>query len=163
MIIERKIHGVIRRIEIPKKTCPDCGVTFDPRTPASKRCPSCQATYAERLKARRAAERKADKMAKIRAKCDRINDKKERAAAEAAQQETVPQHPCPYCGHMTNHPYCNSCHREGFDNVHRMFGYTNGWDSKPRKRVKIASGWRGHGVGGNICRCCDVSCFNPIV
>lgn len=57
---------------------------------------------------------------------------------------------CPYCGRKTsaNSTYCTKCVKEGFDEVHKMFGKTNGWNQRPIRVTVIRNGWRGRAVSG---------------
>ena len=57
---------------------------------------------------------------------------------------------CKYCGKVipTSRDYCRTCVTEGFNNVHAMFGITNEWDKRDRKKVAIEPGWRGQKVIG---------------
>lgn len=61
---------------------------------------------------------------------------------------------CMYCGRPTrgsNHRYCTRCLSEGFSDLHRATGKTNGWDKKAKPKVYVESGWRGSPcIGGNI-------------
>lgn len=59
-------------------------------------------------------------------------------------------HKCPYCGSPTIYFYCSDCTSARFDEVHRMFGITNGWDKKKHDRVEVVSGWRGRKVVGGF-------------
>jgi len=141
--IKKKIGDKVIIVRLHECKFRDCGKVFQPRSSAQKRCPDCQAKHAEQVKAA-AKERARDaKLAKIRAKCDRIND----ANAEAVALAEGKAHECPFCGKITKTAYCEYCHRQGFDNVHKMFGTTNGWDRR-KKQNKIVSGWRGRAVIG---------------
>lgn len=128
----------------PKETkCPKCGNAYLMKSGAAKLCPDCAKA---RIKAQQAgyyARRQAEKMAKIRAKSDRIREKN-----HPSNPETGEKHPCPYCGHMTKSVYCASCNYQGFDNVHLMFGITNGLDRKTKKREPVVFGWRGRECAG---------------
>lgn len=66
-----------------------------------------------------------------------------------------PKHHCPYCGKMTESLYCRNCQIEGWSEVHKMFGSTNGWDKKKVEKVdgggrsgrrKKVNGWWECGV-----------------
>ena len=123
----------------PKETkCPKCGKAYWMNSGAAKLCPDCTSEQRKAYQREYYRKLKAEKMAKIRAKSDRIREKN-----HPSNQNTVKKHPCPYCGKMTRTAYCASCHFQGFDNVHQMFGTTNGWDRKAAKRVPVVSGWRG--------------------
>ena len=56
-----------------------------------------------------------------------------------------PKHHCPYCGRMTEGRYCRNCQIEGWSEVHKMFGSTNGWDKREKEKGKRksekVSGW----------------------
>lgn len=56
---------------------------------------------------------------------------------------------CKFCGKLTTiGDFCRNCKNEGFDNVFRLTGRSNGWDRVKRKRISVVSGWRGqHCVG----------------
>lgn len=47
-----------------------------------------------------------------------------------------PKHHCPYCGKMTVGAYCQHCQNEGWSEVHKMFGCTNGWDKSGEARAR---------------------------
>lgn len=63
---------------------------------------------------------------------------------------------CAYCGAILisqNGKYCTRCLLEGFCEIHKETGRTNGWDKKVRDVVKVSEpGWRGQkcfgGLGG---------------
>ena len=136
MIDEAKVLKMWKNYKL--KTCPDCGQTFAPTSGNKTRCDACAK---KRIKAKQAeyyVHRQAAKLAKILAKSDRIREKN-----HPSNPDTGKKHPCPYCGKMTRTAYCASCHFQGFDNVHQMFGTTNGWDRKAAKRVPVVSGWCG--------------------
>jgi len=59
-------------------------------------------------------------------------------------------HPCPFCGKPTRRQYCYECTREGYDNIHRTTGRTNGWNTRrgDAPKVKVAGGWRGQPCAG---------------
>ena len=118
--------------EYREKTCKGCGKAFVPKSGRQERCPDCAKARIKEQQAMHYERKRAAKLERIRAKSDRIREK----------------HPCPYCGHMTKRDYCASCHFQGFDNVHRMFGITNGWNRKAAKRVPVQSGWRGRACVG---------------
>lgn len=123
----------------PKETkCPKCGKAYLMKSGAAKLCPDCAKARIKAQQAMYYERKRAAKLERIRAKSDRICEKN-----HPSNPETGKKHPCPYCGHMTKRVYCASCHFQGFDNVHRMFGITNGWDRKAAKRVPVVSGWRG--------------------
>ena len=114
-----------------KRKCKECGAEFNSDRNTSVRCPACQKERIRNLK----------------------NAARRRKAAEArkvAKAGTL----CPYCGKPVLHGvYCNACVENGFDKVHEMFGSTNGWDTKDKKRTPrahIKFGNRGVIPGGAI-------------
>lgn len=123
--------------------CVDCGAEIMRRSAVVKRCVACQTKRNEAKRAEYRVRQHEEKLAKIRAKSDRIREKN-----HPSNPDTGTNHPCPYCGKVTRTRYCKCCHSQGFDNVHIVFGTTNGWDRKAAKRVPIVSGWRGtHCIG----------------
>ena len=122
----------------PKETkCPKCGNPYWMQSGAQKLCPDCASEQRKAYQREYYRKQKAKIMAKIRAKSDRIREKN-----HPSNPDTGRKHPCPYCGHTTRTAYCASCHYQGFDNVHRMFGITNGWDRRKKQNL-IVPGWRG--------------------
>jgi len=106
--------------------CVECGAEFNRRLETTIRCPRCS---------KRLSKKK--------------NREKKKAELEALKK--LPPKVCPFCGkkfHSRAEEYCRTCLEEGFNNVHKMFGSTNGWDRKARKPVEIKDGWRGNGVVG---------------
>ena len=57
---------------------------------------------------------------------------------------------CRFCGETVKPgmKLCKTCLREKYSEVNLMFGTTNGWDRKPREKVKVENGWRGRMVVG---------------
>ena len=70
------------------------------------------------------------------------------AKPEAKKPDKKPPKPCKFCGKMTTQgDFCRNCQSEGFDNVYRFTGHSNGWDKKFTK-AKIEFGWRGRACVG---------------
>lgn len=62
---------------------------------------------------------------------------------------------CPFCGKAVRNPkigYCRTCIKKGFDEVHKMFGTTNGWDKRPMRVMPVRNGWRGRRVSGGYAK-----------
>ena len=105
--------------------CVDCGEEFVRTRATSLRCPKCQQ---ERIHALRKASKK------------RCRVKANAAKAKAAAIGKV----CPYCGKPTpNEVYCDLCIEQGFDNLHKELGITNGWDKPKKQKIPLVPGNRG--------------------
>lgn len=118
--------------------CIDCGVEFFAKKKSSVRCPSCQK---KREKELRKKSKAASRERKMIARTTKFIPKGD-------QDESLR---CPYCGAYTDDgDYCDECIEQGFNELHKMFGSTNGWDKPPKthQKVEIEPGWRGNKVIG---------------
>ena len=112
--------------------CVDCGEDFVRTRSTSLRCPKCQQ---ERIHALRKASKK------------RCRVKANAAKAKAAAIGKV----CPYCGKPTpNEVYCDLCIEQGYDNLHKEFGMTNGWDKPKKQKIPLVPGNRGFIPSGAV-------------
>ena len=104
----------------PRK-CLDCGADISSTHCHTLRCAKCH--HVHNLALKRAS----------RKRC---------AASHKAQTS---DRRCPYCGKPARRDstYCTRCLNEGFAEVHKMFGSTNGWDKKLRTRTRVPVGNRG--------------------
>lgn len=121
-----------------RKTCYVCGAEFDTNGPCAYRCRKCATEAKRKLQNARNARRKAQR----------------EAAANPIVEVRIPavkEHRCKFCGKkIWKSGYCIACENDGFAEVNRMFGKTNGWDRKPRVTVDIVPGWRGRKVCGGM-------------
>lgn len=112
--------------------CIDCGAEVHAYRSTTQRCPKCQAL---REKMQR---REGKKRARLRKKAEKTS-------------ESAPRTVCPYCGKPTpNEVYCDLCLEQGFDNLHKEFGMTNGWDKPKKQKIPLVPGNRGFIPSGAV-------------
>ena len=124
----------------PARKCVDCDTEFTPKSATSTRCPACQKKH----------RRQYNKMwRKNGVVCD----------------NNAPRVPCGYCGKpsVPGRMYCHQCLREGFANVHKMFGLDNGWKDRQKVKPRVVGGVRGRLPVGNLKpSCVDMPILRPI-
>ena len=112
--------------------CVDCGADLSGRHHKTQRCPSCAKKHLRQIQ-RQSRKRRREK------------EKMSHNAASGG-----PSSRCLYCGHEARgEDYCRFCVQEGFNEVHKMFGITNGWDKKAKPKVEVKDGVRGVLPSGN--------------
>lgn len=119
---------------VQEHKCVDCGADLSGRHHRTQRCASCAKKHLRQIQ--RQSRKRERQMEKVLRK----------AEAESGG----PSSRCLYCGQESRGAdYCRFCVREGFNEVHKMFGFTNGWDKKVKPKVEVKDGDRGVLPGGN--------------
>ncbi len=120
---------------VQEHRCVDCGADLSGCHGRTQRCASCAKKHLRQI------QRQSRKRVRER--------EKERREAKSVIDEPLSR--CHYCGRdAEGRDYCVECVREGFDEVHKMFGFTNGWDRKVKPKVEVKDGNRGVLPGGNL-------------
>lgn len=125
--------------------CLDCGADLSGTSARTLRCRKC--AHKRNLMQQKIAHRKErEKVQALRGKSKCVGDCESR---------------CLYCGKESfGRKYCTLCEQAGFNEVHKMYGITNGWDRKLKLKVRVVDGNRGVLPGGNR-RVYDNSAFKP--
>lgn len=128
------------------KRCKLCGDEFTTTSPRRIYCETCSPLV---FKARASCSHReyADE-AKRESDVMRLALKYlETVERESGCEET---HVCPTCGEsipMTKR-FCSTCLHNGYDGLHAVTGWTNGWDKQKIGDFKVVGGWRGQPRAG---------------
>ncbi len=133
--------------------CRWCGEEFKTKSGRAKDCPACRES---RIRIRNRLEQRVrlgilsrDMFAAA------LQSSMREAIAERKKREKAARPQCKFCGKVHGVDvtgFCIRCRAEGFDDVYRETGRSNGWDRKKTEKGPVEGGWRGRPMAGSFIR-----------